>query len=235
MQLNNASLEKDNISPLRKQNSRNNSFHSSASPLRSSARGSPEKHADSPLKASARGTSDFKSQSPAKGQIGNLQMSPALEEQLQKINIQNTSLEEQLKGLIRDNYDLKMQHANDSEEISQMQRQISNLKQPLKLQQQQVELCEVKARLYEVINTCQHLLIKKGLEGLNDVEQPNEDAEQSNRNLFDLDCQNVGDLSRFLNWEISHIQTIADLANQLRRLIASQEFRPILEVRRTLE
>lgn len=140
-------------------------------------------------------------------------MSPALEEQLQKINIENTSLEDQLKGLIRDNYDLKMQKASDDEEISQMRRQITTLVQPVKLQEQQAELRDAKARLYEQINLCQHLLIKKGLDSQNDLDQQQNEIEQSNRNLFDLDCENVGDLSRFLNWEVSHIQTIADLAN----------------------
>ena len=76
-----------------------------------------------------------------------------------------------------------------------------------------MELREVKARLYEVINLCQHLLIKKGLEDMNETGLPNEVTEQSNRNLFDLDVENVGDLSRFLNWEISHLQTINDLAS----------------------
>jgi len=34
-----------------------------------------------------------------------------------------------------------------------------------------------------------------------------------NRELFALELGNLGDLSRFLNWEISHLQTISDLAN----------------------
>ena len=79
------------------------------------------------------------------------------------------------------------------------------------------------------------MLIKKGIENMNEYDENNQVADASNRNLFDLDVENVGDLSRFLNWEISHLQTINDLAAQLRRLIASQEFRPILEVRRILE
>ena len=70
---------------------------------------------------------------------------------------------------------------------------------------------------------------------MNEYDENNQIVDSSNRNLFDLDVENVGDLSRFLNWEISHLQTIADLAAQHRRLIASQEFRPILEVRRILE
>jgi len=45
----------------------------------------------------------------------------------------------------------------------------------------------------------------------------------------------LGDLSRFLNWEISHLQTISDLAAQLRRLISVQEFKPMGDVRRSLE
>lgn len=60
-------------------------------------------------------------------------------------------------------------------------------------------------------------------------------SDPDSKELFALDLENIGDLSRFLNWEISQLCTITDLANQLRRLIVSQEFRPILEVRRTLE
>lgn len=56
-----------------------------------------------------------------------------------------------------------------------------------------------------------------------------------NQELFGLELNNLTDLSRFLNWEISHIQTISDLASQLRRLISVQEFRPCAEVRRQLE
>ena len=56
-----------------------------------------------------------------------------------------------------------------------------------------------------------------------------------NRELFALELTNMTDLSRFMNWEISHLQTISDLASQLRRLISVQEFKPVAEVRRSLE
>ena len=56
-----------------------------------------------------------------------------------------------------------------------------------------------------------------------------------NRELFALELSNLGDLSRFLNWEVSHLQTIADLASQLRRLISVQDFKPMGDVRRSLE
>lgn len=56
------------------------------------------------------------------------------------------------------------------------------------------------------------MLIKKGIENMNEYDENNQVADASNRNLFDLDVENVGDLSRFLNWEISHLQTISDLA-----------------------
>ena len=128
-----------------------------------------------------------------------------------------------------------MQHANDAEEITQMKQQISSLRQPQQLQQLQTELRDVKARLYDVINLCQRLLIKKGIENQDEFESPNEMSEPDSKELFALDLENLGDLSRFLNWEISQLCTITDLANQLRRLIVSQEFRPILEVRRALE
>ena len=45
----------------------------------------------------------------------------------------------------------------------------------------------------------------------------------------------MADLGRFLNLEISHLQTINDLAGQLQRHIAVQEYRPISEVRQSLE
>ena len=56
-----------------------------------------------------------------------------------------------------------------------------------------------------------------------------------NRELFGLELTSMADMSRFLNWEISHLQTIADLAAQLQRLIAAQEFKPTGDLRRQLE
>lgn len=52
----------------------------------------------------------------------------------------------------------------------------------------------------------------------------NRETEQNlklNRELFGLELTSMADMSRFLNWEISHLQTIADLAAQLQRLIAA--------------
>lgn len=77
------------------------------------------------------------------------------------------------------------------------------------------------------------MLISQGL----DYEQQL-DAENNlrlNRELFTLELTSLSDLSRFLNWEISHLQTISDLASQLRRLISVQEFKPMADVRRQLE
>ena len=56
-----------------------------------------------------------------------------------------------------------------------------------------------------------------------------------NRELLNLELSNLSDLSSFLNWEISHLQTIFDLASQLRRLISVQEYKPAAEVRQQLE
>lgn len=53
-----------------------------------------------------------------------------------------------------------------------------------------------------------------------------------NRELFGLELTSMADMSRFLNWEISHLQTISDLASQLRRLISAQEFKPTGDLRR---
>ena len=78
---------------------------------------------------------------------------------------------------------------------------------------------------------CQHLLIKQGMQ---QDENLNLNSEQ-NRELFELEIMNGSDLGRFLNWEISHIMAVTDLASQLKRLITVQEFRPTTEVRRLLE
>jgi hypothetical protein len=72
--------------------------------------------------------------------------------------------------------------------------------------------------VYEVINTCQHMLISQGMDYDNQIDTENN--MRLNRELFSLELANLTDLSRFLNWEISHLQTISDLASQLRRLIS---------------
>lgn len=126
-----------------------------------------------------------------------------------------------------------MQSAADFEEIQQLRAEVNGLRQPFKLAAQQEELRDVKCQIYEIISMCQHLLISSGM----DYDQQT-DAENNlrlNRELFSLELKNLGDLSRFLNWEISHLQTISDLASQLRRLITVQEFKPMVEVRRSLE
>lgn len=87
--------------------------------------------------------------------------------------------------------------------------------------------------MYDIINTCQHLLISQGLDYEYEVDQQNN--MRLNQELFGLELSNLTDLSRFMNWEISHLQTISDLASQLRRLISVQEFRPSSDVRRQLE
>lgn len=74
------------------------------------------------------------------------------------------SLEEQVKALIKDNYELKMQNASDTEEINNLAHEIAQLKQPYKLAAQQDELRDVKCQVYEVINTCQHMLISQSME-----------------------------------------------------------------------
>ena len=77
---------------------------------------------------------------------------------------------------------------------------------------------DVKCQVYEVINTCQHMLISQGMDYDNQIDTENN--MRLNRELFSLELANLTDLSRFLNWEISHLQTISDLASQLRRLIS---------------
>ena len=58
----------------------------------------------------------------------------ALEDQLIALN--QGSLEEQIKSLIKENYDLKMQNAADIEKIGNLASEISQLKQPFKLTSQ---------------------------------------------------------------------------------------------------
>ena len=52
-----------------------------------------------------------------------------------------------------------MQNAADCEEIEALRRELAALRQPFKLKAQQDELRDVKCQVYEVINTCQHMLI----------------------------------------------------------------------------
>ena len=59
--------------------------------------------------------------------------------------------------------------------------------------------------------------------------------EKMNRELFELELSKASDLGRFLDTEISHIDTLTNYASQLKRLITVQEFRPTTEVRRILE
>ena len=87
------------------------------------------------------------------------------------------------------------------------------------------------------------LIVKSGASaGVNDPENceknnrmDNENNLRLNRELFSLELANLTDLSRFLDWEVSHLQTISDLASQLRRLISVQDFIPAVEVRGQLE
>ncbi len=62
------------------------------------------------------------------------------------------------------------------------------------------------------------MLISQGMDYDNQIDTENN--MRLNRELFSLELANLTDLSRFLNWEISHLQTISDLASQLRRLIS---------------
>ena len=65
------------------------------------------------------------------------------------------------------------------------------------------------------------LIVKSGASaGVDDPElnersnrQDNENNLRLNRELFSLELTNLTDLSRFLDWEVSHLQTISDLAS----------------------
>ena len=52
-----------------------------------------------------------------------------------------------------------------------------------------------------------------------------------NKELFAIELTSMNDLNRFLNFEITNFQTIADLAQQLQgQIITSQKFKPANEV-----
>ena len=82
---------------------------------------------------------------------------------------------------------------------------------------------DAKCHLYEVVNRCQQLLIAKANASGDNADDPetsernnridNENNHMLNRELFSLELTNLTDLSRFLDWEVSHLQTIADLAS----------------------
>jgi len=55
-----------------------------------------------------------------------------------------------------------------------------------------------------------------------------------NRQLFALEMNSMTDVTRFFNFEISHLNTISDLAAQLRRLISVHEFRSINDLQNQL-
>ena len=127
-----------------------------------------------------------------------------------------------MRALIKENYDLKMQNATDIERIGNLTSEVSQLRQPFKVTSQQDELRDAKCQLYEVVNRCQQMLIVKSgaSAGVDDPElnersnrQDNENNLRLNRELFSLELTNLTDLSRFLDWEVSHLQTISDLAS----------------------
>lgn len=82
----------------------------------------------------------------------NLDRNSGLEDQLAAMN--QDTLEDQVRQLIKENYDLKMQNAADCDEIDHLKGDIEGLRQPYKLAAQQDELRDVKCKVYEVINTC---------------------------------------------------------------------------------
>ena len=142
-------------------------------------------------------------------------------------------MENQVRDLIKDNYVLKMQNAQDTEAIEQLTHELQNLRQPNMLKAQSDELRDIKCSVYGVISKCQQQLMSHGMDY--DGELDIQNNLRLNRELFSLELVNQTDLSRFLTWEVSHLQTINDLANQLRRLISVQDFQSVTEVRRQIE
>ena len=64
------------------------------------------------------------------------------------------TLEDQVKQLIKDNHELRMQAASDVEQIENLQRELQQIRTPFSLEAQQEELRDVKCAVYEVINVC---------------------------------------------------------------------------------
>ena len=157
---------------------------------------SPTRNNASPLRPRKQG-----SQGSLNRSINNNTDNSRLEDQLNAMN--QETLEEQVKALIKDNYDLKMQNAADADHIESLTRDIAQLRQPYKLNEQQNELRDVKCQVYEVINTCQHMLISQSMDY--DQKMENENNLKLNRELFGLELTNMADMNRFLNWEISHL------------------------------
>ena len=71
---------------------------------------------------------------------------------------------------MKDNCDLKVQAAADFEHIEQLRKEVTDLRQPFKLTEQQEELRDVKCQIYDVINMCQHQLISQDNNLANDLD-----------------------------------------------------------------
>ena len=153
----------------------------------------------------------------------------------QIIAMNQFNLEDQVKTLIKDNYELKMQNAADTEQIQSLESELCHLKQPFKMKSQQEELRDIKCKLYEVINMCQQKLLSDGSALDVDQQQDNEANMSLNRQLFAVEMNSMTDVTRFLNFEISHLNTISDLAAQLRRLISVHDFRSVNDLQNQLQ
>ena len=90
---------------------------------------------DSPVRNSASPLRPHKQSSSSKQQQHSVNLNNSrLEDELNAMN--QETLEEQVKALIQDNYDLKMQGAADADHIEGLTRDIESLRKPYQLNDQ---------------------------------------------------------------------------------------------------
>ena len=161
----------------------------------------------------------------------------SLERQLQEISntfndrqYKSPSLEDQLKRLLHVNYEMKIATVSNEQEMSQMRQEISNLKKPQKVQAHLTELKQIKQRLYDTIGNCQQMLMRETGAYKKEEKQQNNDCD-----LFELEFGPLSEMSRFLSWEIMHLQTINDVVKDLEEVIDQFEFKSVVLLRPALE
>ena len=62
-----------------------------------------------------------------------------------------------------------------------------------------------------------------------------EPAVEADGDLFEFEFGPISEMSRFLSWEIMHLQTITDVVNDLKQIIIADEFKSTASIKATLE
>ena len=89
------------------------------------------------------------------------------------------------------------------------------------------ELKQIKQRLYDTIGSCQQMLLRDTV--------PNSIEIKADNDLFELEFGPLSDMSRFLSWQIMHLQTINDVVKDLEEVIDQFEFKSVVLLRPALE